>query len=239
MEVSELMEKADAARSLLFDEKSRKVFDSILQRASGASNDISLMPEIYEGNQYFPQDVVKLTKEESYVDVGAYDGDTVKQFFQVCSHAFNHVYAIELDRYNYEKLRDDMQSSPHANRISTYNMAAWHKNENITFKPGLTQSTVGNGNSSAAAVKLDDLLKNKTITYIKMDIEGAEIKALQGARDLILSQQPKLAICVYHKISHLWEIPLLIHELLPEHDLYLRHHTRLEYETVCYAIPKA
>lgn len=234
----QLSKFADAARNLLGDSKSKNVFDTILKRASGAAHSISAMPDIYEGNQYFPVDLIKLSENESYVDVGAYDGDTVKKFLQVCSNTFNHVHAVELDRSNFEKLDHDMKHFSFAEKISTYNVGAWHKKETIFFQPGIMNSTVGYGESCADAVPLDELLLNMPITYIKMDIEGAEINALHGAREIIVKNQPKLAICVYHKISHLWEIPLLIHEMLPEHDIYLRHHTRLEYETVCYALPK-
>lgn len=68
-----------------------------------------------------------------------------------------------------------------------------------------------------------------------MDIEGSELKALFGAEEIIKLQKPKLAICVYHKPEHLWEIPLYIKKILPEYKLFFRHHTSLEYETVCYA----
>jgi hypothetical protein len=70
-----------------------------------------------------------------------------------------------------------------------------------------------------------------------MDIEGAEPNALRGAAGIIRAQRPKLAICVYHDFRHLWEIPLYVKSLNPGYKLYLRHHTPLEYETVCYAVP--
>lgn len=71
-----------------------------------------------------------------------------------------------------------------------------------------------------------------------MDIEGAEKSALIGGADLIRREQPKLAICVYHRISDLWELPLLMHKLEPEYKLYLRHHTPVYQETVCYSLPR-
>ena len=85
-------------------------------------------------------------------------------------------------------------------------------------------------------VPLDDVLKNKKVTFVKMDIEGAEPQALRGAENIIRTQKPRLAICIYHDLKHLWEIPFYIKNLVPEYKIYLRHHTNLEYETVCYAI---
>ena len=80
------------------------------------------------------------------------------------------------------------------------------------------------------------ILYGEKVTMIKMDIEGYELKALMGAKQIIKEQKPKLAICAYHTFSHLWEIPLLIKSLNPDYKIYLRHHTNLDCETVCYAI---
>lgn len=68
-----------------------------------------------------------------------------------------------------------------------------------------------------------------------MDIEGAELEALEGCRNIIAHDKPKLAICLYHKAEHLWEIPFYIHQLVPEYKFYIRHHSKDFCETVLYA----
>ena len=83
---------------------------------------------------------------------------------------------------------------------------------------------------------MDDHLQGEAVSFIKMDIEGAERGALRGAEQLIRRYRPDLAICVYHSISDLFEIPLYIHSIVPEYRLYLRHHTPVFCETVCYAV---
>ena len=236
--VHQLIRDAEAGRGLLGDEKSQKIFDAIICRASGANIDIMSMLNIFEGNQYFPSDLINLSSHESYVDVGAYDGDTIRQFLRNCNNKFNKIYGFELDKNNFAKLESNLSSLPNTADIEIYNIGAWNKRESISYSSGLTQSTIGAGEEIALAAPLDEIIHNKEITYIKMDIEGAEIAALMGASKIIADKKPKLAICVYHKISHLWEIPNLIHQLLPDHNIFLRHHTRLEYETVCYAVPK-
>ena len=107
----------------------------------------------------------------------------------------------------------------------------------ITYSVEKAQSTVGSGNMKGNVVRLDDAICNARISFLKMDIEGAEPQALEGARQTILAQKPKLAICVYHHIKDLWEIPLFIKSLVLEYRIFLRHHTTLDYETVCYALP--
>ena len=70
-----------------------------------------------------------------------------------------------------------------------------------------------------------------------MDIEGFELDALEGARELITTHQPALLIAVYHRFEHLWKVPLWIHQVNPTYKLHLRHHSPNLGETVCYAVP--
>ncbi len=81
---------------------------------------------------------------------------------------------------------------------------------------------------------IDDAVEEE-ISFIKMDIEGSEQAALRGANRHIVSSYPRLAVCIYHGISDLWEIPLLIRDLFPEYNRYsLCHHDRSTSETVLY-----
>ena len=81
---------------------------------------------------------------------------------------------------------------------------------------------------------LDDMIDEK-VSFIKLDIEGAEYKALLGARRIIKTYKPKLAICVYHRHDDLCRLPMLIHEMVPDYKFYLRHHHPNEWDTVLYA----
>ena len=74
------------------------------------------------------------------------------------------------------------------------------------------------------------------VTFIKMDVEGAELESLKGAKETILRNKPKLAICIYHKPDDLIDIPLYINELVPEYKLYIRHHSNDRGETALYAV---
>ena len=69
-----------------------------------------------------------------------------------------------------------------------------------------------------------------------MDVEGAELKSLVGARNTIIKNHPRLAICVYHKISDVYEIPEYILSIVPEYRFFLRHYNATHHwETVLYA----
>lgn len=219
------------------DQRSREVFSVIVKRAIGGERDINLMPSICEDDQYFVPEIVQLDENEDFVDVGAYDGDTVTGFLSAAKGKFHAIHALELDKNNFGKLIQTIPTLPQHERIHAYNVGAWHEKARLAFKTEETSSRLGNGDAMADVMPLDELLHGLPVSFIKMDIEGAEPQALQGAQAIIRNQRPKLAICVYHHISHLWEIPAYIRQLSPDYKLYLRHHTNLEYETVCYAIP--
>ena len=82
---------------------------------------------------------------------------------------------------------------------------------------------------------IDNVVKDERVTFIKMDIEGAELKSLMGARNTIIKNHPRLAICAYHKPEDLYELPGYILSLVPEYKFLLRHYCTSQYETVLYA----
>ena len=73
------------------------------------------------------------------------------------------------------------------------------------------------------------------IHCIKLDVEGAEMLALAGSRETIVKHHPKLIICLYHKPSHLFDIPLFIHELDQNYTMYVAHSSCLFTDTILYA----
>lgn len=85
------------------------------------------------------------------------------------------------------------------------------------------------------ADSIDNIMGDKRIDFISMDIEGSEIKALEGARKCIQRWKPTLAVSAYHQLEHLWEIPLLIKEMNCDYDIYFAHHCWNMDDTVCYA----
>jgi FkbM family methyltransferase len=229
--------KLFAAYELLGDQKSKDVFGAIVSRVLGDGDNIDVMLDVCEGDQYFPSDLIKLSDQERLVDTGAYNGDTVRDFVARNQGKFDRIFAFELDAINYKALDENVQRMPERDRVTIFNLGVWDSECDISYSIGKSQSTVGSGEGKGHVVPLDEALRDEKITMIKMDIEGAEPHGLRGARHLIQTQKPKLAVCIYHDFRHLWEIPLYMKSLVPDYKIYLRHHTNLEYETVCYAIP--
>ena len=82
---------------------------------------------------------------------------------------------------------------------------------------------------------IDHICFEEKVTFIKMDIEGSEKEALEGAVNVIKRDRPRLAICIYHSPEDLYEIPFWIKSIVPEYKLYVRHHSDGAAETVVYA----
>ena len=81
---------------------------------------------------------------------------------------------------------------------------------------------------------MDEFLQNERVTFIKMDIEGAEYDALKGAEHIIRTQKPRLAISIYHDKNHIVDIPALLLSFREDYRFYIRHYSLLGNETVLY-----
>jgi FkbM family methyltransferase len=235
-EQEDVSAKLNKTYELLGDEQSQRVFKAIITRVLGDGSNIDIMMEVCEGNQYFPPDLIELSDHESFVDIGAFNGDTVQEFVGRAQGKFDWIFSFEVDAFNFKVLQRNVRKMSGQNRIRIFNFGIWDSDCDISYSIGESQSTVGSGDGKGHVAPLDNVLKDEKVTFIKMDIEGAEPQALRGARKIIQSQKPNMAVCVYHDFRHLWEIPLYLKALVPEYKIYLRHHTNLEYETVCYAI---
>jgi FkbM family methyltransferase len=191
-------------------------------------------------HQYFPDGLFRLSSHEVFVDCGAYDGVTLRRFLKR-TPGYLRIFAIDADPTNYEHLCRTISTLPEQDRekVAAYHLAVGADRAIVRFQStGTVQAAVlSGGDIEVEQVPLDELLKGAEPTFIKMDIEGAEFGALEGARNLIRQCQPLLAICVYHTQSDLWRIPLKINELAPKHSLYLRPHVEDGWDLVCYAVP--
>ena len=193
--------------------------------------------DVCRGDQYFQDDLIHFTEDSVLVDCGAYTGDTMQDFLRRAL-PFQKYIAYELSRRNYEELQNNMNDMRGRVRgeLIAYNYGVGEQNESVCYSDAITGAAIANEGIEGAAVRLSDHLHAESVSFIKMDIEGAEMGALRGAEELIRRRRPDLAICTYHSISDLFEIPLYIHSIVPEYRLYLRHHTPVHYETVCYAV---
>ena len=151
------------------------------------------------------------------------------------------IFALEPDPLNLQHLRDyvfDLDDDTRS-RMTILPSAVGANCGKVSFESTGTASSVVNqaGSLLIDCVSLDEILKNVKPTFIKMDIEGAELDALTGASRLIRENAPILAISVYHRPDDLWRIPLMMASLSSRYQYFLRAHNEEGWDLVCYAVP--
>lgn len=199
----------------------------------------SIIYELTEKAMYF--DLVKYKPEgerEVFIDAGGFDGFTTELFMDWCG-GNGYSYIFEPDERNRVSIKSNLKG------ILDYEIvpkALWSRNTILAmdskgnFASNVREKIDESREETIDSIAIDDFAKGKRITYIKMDIEGAETEALRGAARVIAEQKPKLAISIYHKDKDIWEIPVLILRYCPEYKFYLRHYSFSWYDTVLYAV---
>jgi len=197
--------------SLWADESSRQLYWNILEfRLSG---DYSVLPQPDLKNQYFPLGVPEWVTPMRFVDCGAFDGDTVAAIFARIKDV-EAVAAFEPDEQNFPKLVSRVQEFLSSDtEFYSWPSGVYSSTRQLSFSSQGEASHLDSSNKAAKMVQcvsLDEVIPRFRPTLIKLDIEGAELEALHGAKHLITRSLPGLAVCVYHCAEHLWEIPLLL-----------------------------
>lgn len=225
---------------ILHDDKSKEIAIEIAKNYFKLAEEYAeSYPMLESKDQYFPNDIIKLSEEEVFVDAGSFDGDTTRAFLARTQNQFKKIIAYELDKNNYEKLVKNVSKMNEniKSKIFLYNIGLYDENQEIKYASNTTSSFISaNDSEEGSVVKISDHINGENVTFIKMDIEGSEVKALHGAKTLIKENKPKLAICIYHEPQHLWEIPMYLKSIVPEYRIFIRHHDKSEFETVCYAV---
>ena len=232
---------------LLSDEKSREIYGNVLAQRMALPLAKRSFRDMNSDDEYFQVEVVKLTDEEIFCDCGAYTGDTMERFLRVVDGKCKYIYAYEMAKDNFIKLGETAKRmekeyiSFSQDNYRLINAGVWHQHDMIAYG----KEEAGTGESYgvfktdnmmyAEAVTIDETT-DLPVTFIKMDIEGAEMNALRGAAKQIKTNRPKLAICLYHRLADFWEIPLYIKTLNPDYNLYVRHHGNSIGGTVLYAV---
>ena len=226
-----------ALRLRLQDELSRATLDAVL-RLRMTGNRAELLDVICPIEQeyfsmYSSSDTpIVLHDHEHYVDIGAYDGDTVGKFMTAARHRYASIHAYEPDPRNFAALQRRLQST--SGPIFLHNEAVSDSNQPLSF---LASGTMGSrveadGDIQVPSVRLDDVLEQ--ITLLKMDVEGFEPHVLRGAAKLIGRCRPRMAITCYHHALDLLDIVAVLDEIYPDAQFRLRHYSMYFFDTILY-----
>lgn len=211
-----------------------EVYNELVQNGFDEANILSAeysMTLGTRGKQYF--DVFQPHEDEIFIDAGCFNGYTSLDFLEWADGNCKKIYALEPLNDAYTAIKE--MKIP---KTEVLNYAAWNDWEKLRFVERGTGSSVGSGgNVEVQGIDIDSLMRKgeDKVTFIKMDIEGSELKALEGAENVIIKHHPRLAISIYHKPEDVIEIPLYILQLVPDYKLYIRHYCSSMCETILYA----
>lgn len=222
-----------AVYDALEDEESRLIY---AHHARAIMEGDSSFFRISKYRQYaHPQ--VSVTSGDVVFEVGAFVGDTILEFNRTAKGV--KYYAFEADPESVKKLRINTANIP---SVEIIERGAWNSTGEVSFHTGLGHSSrivdEPTGMTTIKTTTLDSFAQKREVEkldMITMDIEGAEIEALQGSVEIIKKFKPKLQLSIYHKTEDLYKIPLMIKEMVPEYKLYVGHHTPNVSDTVLYA----
>ena len=221
----------DKIYNLLADESSKQTFENVVKYKLSGKIDYLFDCETYADEPY--ETFLRLKKGECFLDLGAYNGDTVLDFANRCPD-YGKIIAVEPDFKNFKKLtfntKDLKNTECHNFPVSDF-----------TGKGGFVMNSGRNSLAGEGAetdfITVDDLLKGQEVTLIKMDVEGEELKAIEGAKNTISIHRPKMIISAYHRTEDFLTLPDKVLGICGNYKIYMRHFPSLPaWDTVYYFI---
>ena len=227
---NEWLEKYEAQLQTVYDrladDASRAVFAAILNYK--LSGKVNYLFDCATDRRSDLSSIFAWGDTESYLDLGAYNGDTVQEFMQLVDGKFKEIIAVEPDRRNFKKLAAMAEALPQEARskVTLHQAGVWSAPGELGFSDsGGRQSSFLLGDKKSVPVNsIDNFAAGRSVSYIKMDVEGVEMEAIAGGRQVISKNKPKLFIAAYHYDADIFRIPLALWELVPDYKIYLRKH---------------
>lgn len=208
----------EQVKKLLSDEKSKSVYENIINFK--LTGDINFLLSCETPREEAYKNILDLGDDEIYMDLGAFNGDTVLEFLGNVS-SYREIYAAEPDTKNFTKLLNNTQ---HLGNTQCMNVCISDFCGEVTFSKhgGRNGKTDKNGNI-IKCVTVDSILGNNDVSYIKFDVEGLEKEAIDGAKETIKRCKPKMLVSCYHRSEDIFAIPLQILSIRDDYKVFIRH----------------
>ena len=203
---------------MLGDDKSRLVFENVVKFK--LTGEMSLLTGCETDRKEAYDSILKLSDDEIYLDLGAFNGDTVQEFTENVNSC-RKIYAAEPDRKNFARLE---RNTEQLNNIERLNVCISDTDGEILF----ASDGGRNGKADAKgipvkAMTVDSIIGSGDVTYIKFDVEGLEKEALSGAAETIKRCKPKMLISCYHRSEDIFTLPLLVKAIRDDYRVFIRH----------------
>ncbi len=209
----------EAAYALLADDKSREVYQKVIEaKLTGAIR--PLLDCETEPHEAYA--LLGLTDSEHYLDIGAYTGDTVLRFLQWTDGRYFRIDAVEPDQKNFLRLQKNTEGlhNVYCHHCCLDEVAG---ERSFEMDGGRKSKSLKEGGIAVAAETVDRLCAGMAVSLIKIDVEGMESAVLKGAAQIIERNKPKMDVAAYHRSEDLFAIPLLVEKIMPGAKVYLRH----------------
>lgn len=208
----------EIVRGMLKDELSRKTYDCIISaRLTGNMAYLRLC----EVSQEEADSVLPQERDGLFVDLGAYDGDTVMRYASRMSGLTGTV-AVEPDKRNMRKLQENTRLINNIEYVQAF-ISDKEGTADVVKNIGRGTSLDKEGDNEVQTVTIDGLVKGRKAAFIKFDVEGAEAAAIAGGAETIKTSKPLMNIACYHRSEDIFELPLKVLKLNPEYKVYMRH----------------
>ena len=218
-------EDFEAVYGLLADEESKRIYENVIKYK--LSGDIRYLWESESDKAEAYREILNCNDIESYLDLGAYNGDTIREMLYY-NPRLKSAIALEPDARNFRKLNEYAQNVNNVD-IKCINAGAWCENTTLLFDATGNRNAgiVSKGNivskiKEVPVVSVDSVLDGKVVDYIKYDVEGSEKEALLGSAQTIKTHAPMLLVSLYHRSEDMFALPELVKELNSSYSLYLR-----------------
>lgn len=222
----------EKAYSLLYDEQSKQVFESIIRFQITGELDYCFDCETDKDEAF---EILHLGENESFLDLGAYRGDTVKEFLHYTKD-YEKIVAVEPDKKTFKKLESYCEN---LENCVTLNNAVWNESTELFFDGNKGRGSSANEKGeSVFSVTVDELReKYGKFTYLNVDVEGSEKEMLLGAEKTLSQDKPKICMAVYHRSEDIFALVNKINEINDDYKIYLRHHPHISFwDTNIYCI---
>ena len=217
------IDEIEFAFSHLADEQSRKVFYNIIKFQITGDLNYCFQCETDKDEAF---SILNLDENESFLDLGAYRGDTVEEFLKYAK-SYKKIVAVEPDTRTFKKLQINCEN---IENCVTLNNAIWSENCVLTFDGNKGRGASANKIGEEKQALCVDYITEKygDFSYVNIDIEGAESEMLKGAFKS-LQNKPKLCMAVYHRSEDIFALINKVKEINADYNIYLRHHKHISF----------
>lgn len=207
-----------AVFDMLSDDFSKTVYENIIK------GKLTGDPQYLFAAESDPKEawtLLDLKDNEVYLDLGAYTGDTVAEFMSQVA-GYERIIAVEPDRKNHKKCMSNLAGF---NKIEIFNACIDEclGERKFLMDGGRKSAVLDQGGFAVPALTVDEIMGGNKVSYIKMDVEGMERKAILGAKESIAIWRPKMLVSAYHRSEDLFDLPLLVDSISKIGKLHIRH----------------